>query len=69
MSTNLCATGSSIDYAIRLAKILARKIGLPTYVGCSINFAGIMPEEEIEGLSRVVDEIMTKFEGSQAAQD
>lgn len=60
-STTLCATGSSIEYATRLAKILARKTGLPVYVGCSISFAGTTPDEEMEGLTRVVGEVMVQF--------
>lgn len=34
---------------------------LPVYVGCSMSFAGIVPEEEIEGLTLIVDEIMARF--------
>ncbi|KAK5954987.1 hypothetical protein OHC33_003666 [Knufia fluminis] len=64
ISSVLCATGSSIDYATRLSKILARRMRLPVYVGCSMSFAGITPEEEMEGLGRVVSEIMAKFESS-----
>lgn len=64
----MCATGYSIDYATRLAKILAIKIGLPTYVGCSMSFAGIMPEEEMEGLNRVVEEVMAKFRDGHATE-
>lgn len=37
---------------------------LPVYVGCSMSFAGITPEEEMEGLGRIVSEIMAKFESS-----
>ncbi|KAJ9655058.1 hypothetical protein H2198_005999 [Neophaeococcomyces mojaviensis] len=61
ISTALSSTGSSIDYATRLSKILARKMKLPVYVGCSMSFAGITPEEEIEGLTRIVEEVMAQF--------
>lgn len=44
-----------------MSKILARKTNLPVYVSCSMNFAGITPEEEMEGLTRVVEEVMAKF--------
>lgn len=60
-STALCESGSSIEYATRVSKILARKTKLPAYVSCSMNFAGITPDEEIEGLTRVIEEIMMKF--------
>lgn len=61
ISTPLCESGSSIEYATRVSKILARKTNLPTYVSCSMNFAGITPEEEMEGLTRVIEEVMTRF--------
>jgi len=35
---------------------------LPVYVGCSMNFAGIAPEEEMEGLTRIVNEITSRYE-------
>jgi len=34
---------------------------LPVYVGCSMSFVGITPEEEMEGLARIVEEIMARF--------
>lgn len=58
MSTTLTASGSSIDYATRMAKILARRMKQPVYVGCSMNFAGSTVEEEMEGLTVAVDRIM-----------
>lgn len=61
ISTPLCESGSSIEYATRVSKILARKTNLPAYVSCSMNFAGITPEEEMEGLTRVIEEVMTRF--------
>lgn len=61
ISTPICESGSSIEYATRVSKILARKTNIPAYVSCSMNFAGITPEEEMEGLTRVVEEIMTRF--------
>ncbi|RVX74401.1 hypothetical protein B0A52_01527 [Exophiala mesophila] len=62
ISTALTTSNESIDYATRLAKILARRTKSPAYVGCSMNFAGITAEEEIEGLSLVVDHIVHQWE-------
>jgi len=61
ISTPLSTSGSSIDYATRLAKILARKLRQPVYVGCSMNFAGTTADEEMEGFTTVVDQIMQKW--------
>jgi len=61
ISTALSTSGSSIDYATRMAKILARKMKQPVYVGCSINFAGTTAEEEMEGFTGVVKQIMQKW--------
>lgn len=62
ISTALTTSNESIDYATRLAKILARRTKSPAYVGCSMNFAGITADEEIEGLALVVDHIMHQWE-------
>jgi hypothetical protein len=61
ISTALATSGSSIDYATRMAKILARKFGQPVYVGCSMNFAGTTAEEEMEGFAAAVDQIMQRW--------
>ncbi|EXJ93917.1 hypothetical protein A1O1_02310 [Capronia coronata CBS 617.96] len=61
VSTALANSGSSIDYATRVAKILARKTKQPVYVGCSMNFAGLTAEEEMEGLTVAIDHIMQKW--------
>lgn len=61
ISTTLSSSGSSIDYATRMAKILARKMRQPVYVGCSMNFAGTTAEEEMEGFTTVVDQVMQKW--------
>jgi hypothetical protein len=57
ISTQLYVSSSSIDYANRTANILARKTGLPAYVGCSVNFSGLALEEEMEGLSKLIDAV------------
>ncbi|KAK8189829.1 hypothetical protein HDK77DRAFT_482014 [Phyllosticta capitalensis] len=59
ISTPLYAQTPTLDLATRLARILARKSGRPTYVGNSTSFAsaglGGSVEEEMEGLARVVE--------------
>ncbi|KAF7712627.1 Uncharacterized protein PECH_002877 [Penicillium ucsense] len=60
LSTTLYTTPSSIEYTTRVAKILARRMQRPVYVGCSIdpNGLGQTVEEEMEGLKYIVDLIM-----------
>ncbi|KAI9372418.1 hypothetical protein BJX61DRAFT_448888 [Aspergillus egyptiacus] len=64
ISTTLYRTASSEEYATRIAKILARRMGVPVYVGCSIdpNALGLMAEEEMEGVKRIVDVVMARWE-------
>ncbi|OJJ87699.1 proteasome assembly chaperone 4 family protein [Aspergillus glaucus CBS 516.65] len=59
LSTTLY-TSSSIEFTTRLAKILARRMARPVYVGCSLDpgALGLMVEEEMEGLGRIVDVVM-----------
>jgi len=49
---------SSVDFATRVAKILARRTGKPTYVGCSAVFGNYGIEEEMAGVKAAVDGIM-----------
>ena len=58
LSTALFPVPSSIDFATRVAKILARKTGKPTYVGCSATFGGATVEEEIEGVKAAIEAIL-----------
>ncbi|CEO59050.1 hypothetical protein PMG11_03739 [Penicillium brasilianum] len=64
ISTTLYTTSSSIEYTTRVAKILARRIRQPVYVGCSIdpNGLGQTVEEEMEGLTHIVNLIVEKYE-------
>ena len=64
ISTTLFTSPSSVEYATRTAKILARRIGLPVYVGCSIDSLGLglMVEEEMEGLRKIVETVMERWE-------
>ena len=61
ISTAIYSSDSSIDYANRVAKILARKTALPMYVGCSMNFSGLTVEEDMEGLTKVIDTVMARW--------
>jgi uncharacterized protein YutE (UPF0331/DUF86 family) len=61
MSTPLYTSDSSIDYANRMAKILARRMDLPVYVGCSLNLSGVTTEEEMESLTALTKVIMAKW--------
>jgi hypothetical protein len=51
-----------VDFATRLAKVLARKTAKPVYVGNSISFAsagmGGTVEEEMEGFRRCVEVVV-----------
>lgn len=66
ISTALTTEGSSIDYATRLSKILARRLNQPVYVGCSMSFAGLTAEEEMEGISAVVGKILEAADKNKA---
>lgn len=63
ISTTLYTTPSSIEYTTRVAKILARRTHKPIYVGCSIdpNGLGLTVEEEMEGLTHIVNFIAKKI--------
>ncbi|KAJ5945361.1 hypothetical protein N7516_005529 [Penicillium verrucosum] len=64
ISTTLYTSPSSIEYTTRIAKILARRFSIPVYVGCSIDPHGMGLEvaEEMEGLTKIVNVIMEKWE-------
>ena len=55
-----------MDFATRLAKVLARKVGKPVYVGNSVSFAsagmGGTVEEEMEGFRRCVEVVVALLE-------
>ncbi|OJI97063.1 hypothetical protein ASPVEDRAFT_24039 [Aspergillus versicolor CBS 583.65] len=64
ISTTLYTSPSTEEYATRIAKILARRMGVPVYVGCSIDpvALGLLPEEEMEGLTGIVDKVMARWD-------
>ncbi|KAJ5458617.1 hypothetical protein N7475_010005 [Penicillium sp. IBT 31633x] len=70
ISTTLSTSPSSIEYTTRIAKILARRFSIPVYVGCSIDphGLGLEVEEEMEGLTKIVNVIMEKWEEHKQAK-
>lgn len=66
ISTILCNSPGSMEYATRTAKVLARRTKLPVYVGCNIDpvSTGTTVEEEMEGFKKIVDAIMARWEES-----
>ncbi|KAJ5551933.1 hypothetical protein N7461_006631 [Penicillium sp. DV-2018c] len=64
ISTTLYTSPSSIEYTTRISKILARRFAVPVYVGCSIgpHALGLEVQEEMEGLTKIVNVIMEKWE-------
>lgn len=62
LSTPLYAQESSIDFTTRIAKVLAKKMQMPVYVGNSISFAsaglGGSVEEEMEGFKICIDTVV-----------
>ena len=65
LCTPLYAIPGSIDFATRVAKILARRTNKPTYVGCSATFGSYGIEEEMAGVKIVVEQVMKVLDESQ----
>lgn len=65
MSTILYNNPSSLDFATRLAKVLARRTGKAVHVGSSVSFEssaqGGTVEEEVEGFKRIVETVMAQL--------
>jgi hypothetical protein len=65
LCTQLYVYESSIDFAVRLAKLLARKTARPVYVGNSMSFEstgmGGTVEEEMDVLKKVVQVVNSKI--------
>ncbi|RAL16721.1 proteasome assembly chaperone 4 family protein [Aspergillus homomorphus CBS 101889] len=64
LSTTLYTAPNSLEYTTRVAKILARRLRVPVYVGSSIDPAslGLQVEEEMAGLRRIVEEVVRRWE-------
>ncbi|KAK3984791.1 hypothetical protein QBC44DRAFT_387259 [Cladorrhinum sp. PSN332] len=56
LSTPLCDEEATVEFTTRLAKLIARKMGMPVYVGCSVSFVST-------GLGGSVEEVMEAFGG------
>lgn len=65
LSTSLYHETASIDFATRLAKVLARKTGKGIYVGNSASFVGTVNggtvEEEVNAFRNVVHLVMDRL--------
>ncbi|KAK4241136.1 hypothetical protein C8A03DRAFT_12596 [Achaetomium macrosporum] len=65
LSTPLCTVEPTVEFTTRLAKLLARKTQLPTYVGNSISLAstglGGTVEEEMEAFKKVVEVTLSQL--------
>ncbi|GAB7360017.1 hypothetical protein MBLNU230_g7542t1 [Neophaeotheca triangularis] len=68
ISTALYTVPSSLDFATRMAKLLARKTKKPCYVSSSINLSGSVQggtvEEEMEAFRTIVQVVMNEAETS-----
>ncbi|KAK4138565.1 hypothetical protein BT67DRAFT_413035 [Trichocladium antarcticum] len=66
LSTPLCTVEPTLEFTTRLAKLLARRTQLPTYVGNSISFAstglGGTVEEEMDAFRKVVEVTLAKLQ-------
>lgn len=60
--TPLHTVSGSIDFATRVAKILAKRTGKPTHVGCSVTLGSSSVEEEAAALGETIDVIMGVLE-------
>lgn len=58
LSTALYAVPSSIDFATRTAKIVARRTGKPTYIGCSVGLGSATVEEELAAVKAAIEGIL-----------
>lgn len=63
VSTALYAIPSSIEFATRIAKIIAKRTKKPTYVGCSVVLERATVDEEMEAMQAAVDGILTGLQG------
>ncbi|KAK1962888.1 hypothetical protein LY78DRAFT_718304 [Colletotrichum sublineola] len=71
ISTAIYSVESTLEFTTRMAKLLAKRTGMPVYVGCSINpggsAMGLSVEEEMEAFRAIVDVVTGKLKGGQAA--
>lgn len=66
LSTPLFSVESSLEFTTRLARLFAKKIQLPVYVGSSVDLAGAglggTLEEEMEAFRKVVEVVTEKLQ-------
>jgi hypothetical protein len=71
LSTHLYTLPSSVDFADRLAKTLARRTNLPVHVGSSVNFSsaghGASVDEEMDAFRHLVAVVLGQVEKARAA--
>ena len=58
LSTALYTVPTSIDFATRTAKIVARRTGKPTYIGCNVELGSTTVEEELAAVKAAIDGIL-----------
>ncbi|KAL8839607.1 MAG: hypothetical protein Q9176_004348 [Flavoplaca citrina] len=63
LCTALYSQIGSIEFANRVAKVLARRTEKPTYVGCSVVLGNPTVEEEMTGVRIVVEEVLKVVQG------
>lgn len=61
LSTVLYSSENNVDYARRLAQILAHRMSMPVYTSCSMAFDGVTPEEEFESLNEMTKIVMERW--------
>ncbi|PYI27009.1 hypothetical protein BP00DRAFT_429779 [Aspergillus indologenus CBS 114.80] len=66
LSTSIYSAPNSVEYTTRVAKILARRLRTPVYVGSSIDptSLGLQVEEEMEGLRQIVEAVVKRWEAA-----
>ena len=67
LCTALYTVPGSIDFATRVAKALARKTGIPAYIGCSVEFSGATVEEEVDAVRVALEGLMSLSELKESA--
>ena len=59
LSTVLYSIPTSVDFATRTAKIVARRTEKPTYIGCSVELGSSTVEEELAALKAAIDGVLS----------
>jgi len=66
LSTPLCVVEPTLEFATRVARLLAKKTQVPVYVGNSISLVdtglGGSMEEEMEAFRKVVDVVLARLQ-------